>query len=123
MNLDAYVNAAVAGVPLTFVVFGLVWWYGATWPAVFKGRVQFISSMFTGLALGVLYFVSTTEPPIPGMVKGWEVYGYWFGASVYGLGLGVMASAGYEQGKDLVKSAVASQAEKLREVTRQRFAG
>jgi hypothetical protein len=112
MDLSAYLTAAVAGVPLSFVVFGLVWWYGQIAPAFFTGWRQFAASMATGAVLGVGYFVSATQPPASGVW--WEAYGYWFGAGMYGVGLGVLASAGYDQARDLVRSAIDRHASALR---------
>lgn len=117
MDVSVYFSAVVAGAPLAFVVFGLVWWYGQLAPGFFSGARQFASSMLTGLVLGVMYFVSTTRPPEG--ASAWQVYVYWFGAGIYGLGLGVLASAGYDQAKAIVRGAVDRYASGLRAGIRQ----
>lgn len=83
-------NAVVSGVPLVLVVIGLVEWskrIGAS------GRALQILSMLIGIVLGVLYQYS--QQPLEG-------FSAWFGAAVYGLGLGLVASGIY----DAVRSAV-----------------
>ena len=99
-DLSVYIQAAVSGVPLLFVVIGLVWWYGKAFDLA--GRWQFISSMLTGLVLGIPYMILQAQPPSVSVAGWWPSFGYWFGVIVYGLGLGVFASALYEVAKDLI---------------------
>lgn len=99
-DLSAYLNAAVQGVPLAFVVMGLVWAWGELGV---KGPWQMVSSLATGLVLGGGYMVAQTRPPVG---DAWQAFGYWFAVAVYGLGLGVMSSGLYEFGKDTILKAV-----------------
>jgi hypothetical protein len=99
-DLAIYIKAAVSGVPLLFVVIGLVWLWGEMG---LKGNAQFISSMLTGFALGLPYMITQTRPPVGDW---WLSFGYWFAAVVYGLGLGVLASVLYNINKDLIKKLI-----------------
>ncbi len=84
-------NALVAGIPLVFVVIGLVEWSKRLGVS---GKPLMVLSMLIGVVLGVLYQFSLQ--PLEG-------FSAWFGAVVYGLGLGLVASGIY----DAVKSATA----------------
>lgn len=101
-DLSVFVGAAVQGVPLVFVVIGLVWVYGKIWGLA--GAQQFASSMLTGLVLGLGYMVSQTAPPVGDWYPQFQ---YWFAAIFYGLGLGVLASGIYEVGKDTLEKVMA----------------
>jgi len=101
-DLSIYLEAAVNGVPITAVVVGLVWWYGKAFNL--QGRAQYISSMITGVLLGGAYMLFTTPLPAAG---GLATAGYIFSIIVYGLGLGVLASALYETGLDALSKVLA----------------
>lgn len=104
MQIDVFFSAAVSGVPLTFVVFGLVWWYSQAFKL--QGRTQTISSLLTGVVLGAGYMVMIAAPPTG--TGWWPVYAYWFSVVIYGLGLGVLASGVYEASKDLLLKVITS---------------
>lgn len=91
MEIEAYTSAMVAGVPLLFVILGLVAWaksFGLT------GNWLRVVSMAIGLILGSGYLLT----------KGFPVeYAGWFAVVVYGLGLGIVASGIYDAGKAIVK--------------------
>jgi len=81
----------VAGVPLLFVVLGLVQWVkgmGVT------GNAVKVVSLVIGLLLGVGYQLSVAMP---------VGFGGWFGVAVFGLALGLVASGIYDVAKDVVK--------------------
>ena len=99
-DLAIYVKAAVSGVPLLFVVIGLVWVWGELGA---KGKAQLVSSMITGLALGLPYMITQTRPPVGDW---WLSFGYWFAGIIYGLGLGVLSSVLYNINKDLIKKLI-----------------
>ena len=99
-DLSVYVKAAVTGVPLLFVTMGLV---GAWGKLGLEGKQQLVSSLLTGLALGLLYMIAQTRPPTG---DAWQVYVYWFANVIYGLGLGVFASLLYEINKDLIRKLI-----------------
>ena len=81
----------VAGVPLIFVVLGLVEWvksFGV------KGNAVKVVSMAIGLVLGIGYQISVAVP---------VGFAGWFGASVFGLALGLLASGIYDAVKNATK--------------------
>lgn len=80
MNFDQIVN----GVPLIFVVMGLV-----ELVKVFgvQGKALTASSFGIGLILGLLYQISLGMP---------ANYTGWFGAALFGLALGLVASKVYD---------------------------
>ncbi len=80
MEFDQIVN----GIPLIFVVMGLVELAKAFG---LSGKVLTAASFAIGLALGVLYQISV-EVPVG--------FGGWFGAAVFGLALGLVASKVYD---------------------------
>ena len=86
MNFDAI----VAGLPLVLVVLGLVEWVRRLGLA---GKAVVIVSMAIGLALGLAYQVSIAVP---------IDFAGWFGAAVYGIGLGLVASGIYDVGKSIL---------------------
>ena len=76
-------NEIVNGIPLIFVVMGLVELakvFGAS------GKLLTGISVGIGLALGVLYQISLGVP---------VDFAGWFGAAIYGLALGITASGVY----------------------------
>ena len=76
-------NEVVNGIPLIFVVMGLVELakvFGAS------GKLLTGISVGIGLVLGVLYQISLGAP---------VDFAGWFGAAVYGLALGITASGVY----------------------------
>jgi hypothetical protein len=92
MDIESYTKAAVQGVPLLFVVFGLVAWaksFGL------QGNGLRAVSMVIGLLLGVGYLFATLGFPVN--------FAGWFTVIVYGLGLGVVASGVYDGLKAVVK--------------------
>ena len=80
MNFDQVVN----GIPLILVVLGLVELSKAFGV---EGKVLTALSFVIGLALGVLYQISL------GMPVG---FAGWFGAAIFSLGLGLVASKVYD---------------------------
>jgi hypothetical protein len=97
MDLSAYTNAMVQGIPLIAPVMVLVFIWGNLG---LTGKAQLISSFLTGIVFGVGYIAAQTPPPP--LSEGYQVYVYWFGAIVYGVGLGGIASGSYNLGKDLL---------------------
>ena len=91
-DLQAYFSATVAGIPLLFVVLGLVQWC--------KGYIKNDMairgvSMAIGLLLGAGYMIADLGMP--------AAFAGWFAVVVFGLGLGVVASGIYDVGKDLLE--------------------
>ncbi len=82
-------NAIVAGIPLVLVVIGLVEWikrFGV------QGAALNVASLLIGLIAGIAYQISFA---MPGDFSGW------FGAAIYGLALGLVASGLYDAGKSI----------------------
>ena len=83
-------DAIVAGLPLVLVVLGLVEWVKRLG---LSGKPVVIVSMAIGLALGLAYQISIALP---------LDFAGWFGAAVYGIGLGLVASGIYDVGKSIL---------------------
>ncbi|KPL82656.1 hypothetical protein SE15_11195 [Thermanaerothrix daxensis] len=83
-------EAMINGIPLVLVVLGLVEWSKRLG---LSGKALQLLSMLVGIVLGVLYQYSVF--PL-------VTFAEWFGAVVYGLALGLIASGVY----DAVRSAV-----------------
>ena len=102
--MDAsFLDHAVAGVPLLFVVLGIVEWFksfkGKDGLPLIAGNGLLQLSLFWGLLLGMCFMLSQTRPPIGDW---WVVYVYWFAVVFYGLALGLVASGFYDVIKNLV---------------------
>lgn len=83
-------NAIVAGIPLVLVVIGLVEWikrFGV------QGAALNVASLLIGLIAGIAYQISIAMP---------VDFSGWFGAAIYGLALGLVASGLYDAGKSIV---------------------
>lgn len=78
-------EVSVLGIPLTFVVFGLVAFLGGMGV---KGKAQLASSLGLGSVIGFFYQFSMNGAPVDAS--------QWFGYLIYGLGLGVLATGLYE---------------------------
>jgi uncharacterized membrane protein len=108
MDFTSFLQAAVKGVPLLFVVFGLVEWAKRlTKPdgsQLITGNGLLVLSLFLGLFFGSGFMVMSERPPI---TNDWYVaFVYWFGVGVYGLAIGLVASGLYEFVKDLISKLV-----------------
>lgn len=79
-SFDVFIN----GVPLVAVVMALVQFYGVMGVS---GKAQFVSSLVTGILLGVGYMISVNGVPVD--------FAGWFGQGFYGLALGLMAAGVY----------------------------
>lgn len=83
-------DAIVAGLPLVLVVVGLVEWFKQLG---IQGNALRYISLTIGLVFGVGYQLSLAIP---------TDFAGWFGAVVYGLGLGLVASGIYDAAADIV---------------------
>ena len=88
MDFTSYL---VAGVPLVLVVLGLVEWVKSLG---LQGVAVKLVSMAIGLVLGIGYQLSLAVP---------IGFSGWFGASVFGLALGLVASGIYDVLKNATK--------------------
>lgn len=92
-DLQAYFSTTVAGIPLLFVVLGLVQW---TKGYIQDAKIIRAVSMLVGLLLGGGYMIASQGVP--------AAFAGWFAIAVFGLGLGLVASGIYDVGKDLLRS-------------------
>jgi hypothetical protein len=108
LDFTSFLQAAVKGVPLLFVVFGLVEWIKRFTkkdgtPAV-TGNGLLVLSLLLGLLFGSGYMIITERPP---QALDWYVlFVYWFGVGIYGIAIGLVASGFYEVIKDLISNLV-----------------
>jgi len=84
-------ESMINGIPLVLVVLGLVEWSKRLGVS---GQQLQILSMLVGVVLGVLYQFS--QQPLEG-------FSAWFGAVVYGLALGLVASGIYDAARSAVR--------------------
>lgn len=77
-------NAVVNGIPLLFVIFGFTAWIKSLGV---RGKALTAASFTIGILAGVLYQYSLM--PMVGFAA-------WFGAVIYGLALGIVASGVYK---------------------------
>jgi hypothetical protein len=82
--MEYFKDAVVNGVPLLFVVFGLVAWVKSMG---LGGKALTATSFVIGIVLGILYMYSLA--PL-------VTFSQWFGGGTFGLGLGIVASGVYK---------------------------
>ncbi len=84
-------ESMVNGIPLVLIVLGLVEWSKRLGV---KGKQLQILSMLVGITLGVLYQYSVL--PL-------ATFTDWFGAAIYGLALGLVASGIYDAARSVAR--------------------
>lgn len=102
--IQLVIGASVGGIPLIVVVLGLVEYIKRLG---IKGNRLLVASMVIGLVLGAAYqaYVLASAPgPGPATAAAWYVAV--FGAVVYGLVLGLVASGVYDVADGLITGAV-----------------
>lgn len=85
MDIPAFTDAVIAGVPLLFVVMGLTQWFKKLGV---QGNALLYVSMAVGLLCGAAYIVASSGVPV-------DAAG-WISMIVYGVGLGLLASGIYD---------------------------
>lgn len=107
MDISIYLQAAVNGVPILFVVFVLVQIFknlkSANGEPLLQHNAILIAALAVGLLFGSGYAIAATRPP---QGDWWTVYVYWFGVIVYGLGLGGAASVFWDALKAIIERAI-----------------
>jgi hypothetical protein len=108
LDFTSFLQAAVKGVPLLFVVFGLVEWAKRLTKKdgsqAIDGNGLLVLSLTLGLLFGSGFMVMTERPPL---ATDWYVlFVYWFGVGVYGLAIGLVASGLYDFVKGLITQLV-----------------
>lgn len=108
LDFTSFLQAAVKGVPLLFVVFGLVEWgkrlTKKDGSQLITGNGLLVLSLVLGLIFGSGFMIMTERPPLS---SDWYVqFVYWFGVCVYGLAIGLVASGLYDFVKGLITQLV-----------------
>jgi hypothetical protein len=108
LDFTSFLQAAVKGVPLLFVVFGLVEWAKRLTKKdgtqAVTGNGLLVLSLLLGLLFGSGFMIMTERPPES---MGWYVqFVYWFGVLVYGIAIGLVASGLYDFVKGLIEKLV-----------------
>lgn len=88
---DLFANITVAGMPLLFICLGLTQFVKSFG---LEGQIVRVVSLLVGFMLGLGYQFSTTPP---------TDFAGWFAATVFGLGLGIVASGSYDVAKNVVQ--------------------
>lgn len=96
IDLSQYMTAAVGGVPIMFIVMGLVYFSKSMG---LSGKGLQGAAMAIGLVLGSLYQISALG--VPG------TFADGFAIGLYGLGLGILSFMSYDMAGDLIAKAVA----------------
>lgn len=119
-DLTSFLKASVSGVPLIFIIIGMVYWFKQfktpSGERLFSGNVLLLVSMGWGLLLGGGYIVATTRPP---NTDAWLIYVYWFGCLAYALAMGIVASGLYNVVKDAIDKGFMELGKKLLSSTTQ----
>ncbi len=106
MDLKQFLEAASNGVPLLFVVFGVVqvlkMLKAKDGSQLVHGNTLLLLSLLIGLILGIGWIMLTKPPEGDWHTK----YVYWFGAVIYGLGLGILAAVFYDALKQIVEKSI-----------------
>lgn len=108
LDFTSFLQAAVKGVPLLFVVFGLVEWAKRLTKKdgsqLITGNGLLVLSLALGLLFGSGFMIMTERPPES---MDWYVqFVYWFGVLVYGIAIGLVASGLYDFVKGLIEKLV-----------------
>lgn len=91
-DFTAFFKASADNAPWVLaVVLGLVTFWGKLGV---KGVWQLVSSMLTGLLIGGMFDIAALGLPAD--------FAGWFSVSMYGIAMGLVASLGYETGKEVV---------------------
>lgn len=107
MDISPILTAAVNGIPIVIPIMVLVFVVrklGA------EGRELTLASFLIGAVIGAGYIVAMTRPPAGDW---WIIYVYAFGALLYGVTLGGLASLLYDQQKELLARLLAKLLEAL----------
>ena len=97
-----FITASVKGVPLLFVVIGIV---TVMRKAGLTGRALLFSSLGWGTAIGTMYQLATFGMP--------EDLGGWFAVLIYGLAIGILAALFYDTLKGLLDRSLNKLLEKI----------
>lgn len=99
--LPHFANASVQGIPLVGVVIAAVFWIKGLGV---RGNALRAASLGVGFVLGAGYQVAVLPGPLT--AEPVAVYAIVFGIVIYGLALGLAASALVDQGQELVLKAL-----------------
>jgi hypothetical protein len=103
MDFVQFTNVAVKGVPLLFVVLGMVEWFKSfkkkDGSQAISGNGLLLISLAWGLLVGGGYMLTLNPPPL----RGYDMFVYYFGVAFYGLAMGLIASGIYDVIKNLAQ--------------------
>ena len=106
MDFETFAKVSVLGIPLIFAVMGLVEWAKSfkkpDGTQVVTGNGLLCVSMGVGLVLGIGYQIITNRPPTG--PDWYPHFVYWFGVSIYGVSLGLVASGLYNSVKNIISA-------------------
>lgn len=109
MDFASFAKVAVQGVPLLFVVMGVVEYCkkfkNKDGTPKFNGNVILLISMGWGLLIGSGYMITQTRPPAEDW---WIIFIYWFGVAIYGIAMGLIASGLFDVIKNIVEKIFAA---------------
>jgi hypothetical protein len=94
MDWSSFASVAVAGVPLLFVVIGVVEWFKRLG---IKDNPLLLVSMAWGLVIGGGYMLTKGIP---------DAFAGWFAVVIYGLAMGLVASGLYDTVKTLAEKII-----------------
>lgn len=107
MDLKVFMEAAVNGIPIMFLVIGVVQLFKLfkrkDGEPTFSGNALLLISFAWGLILGCGYMIFTTRPVVGDW---WTLYGYWFGVFVYGMAIGLLASVFWDLFKGVIEKSI-----------------
>ena len=108
LDFRLFLQAAVKGVPLLFVVFGLVEWAKRLTKKdgtqAINGNGLLVLSLALGLFFGSGFMIMSERPPES--LDWYVLFVYWFGVGVYGIAIGLVASGLYDLIKGLISKLV-----------------
>ena len=108
LDFTSFLQAAVKGVPLLFVVFGLVEWAKRLTKKdgtqAINGNGLLVLSLALGLFFGSGFMIMSERPPES--LDWYVLFVYWFGVGVYGIAIGLVSSGLYDLIKGLISKLV-----------------
>ena len=108
LDFRLFLQAAVKGVPLLFVVFGLVEWAKRLTKKdgtqAINGNGLLVLSLAIGLFFGSGFMIMSERPPES--LDWYVLFVYWFGVGVYGIAIGLVSSGLYDLIKGLISKLV-----------------
>lgn len=106
------ITASVLGVPLLFVVIGIVTIFRK---AGLEGRALLFASLGWGILIGAGYQLAVNDIP--------ATFGGWFGVVIYGLAIGILAALFYDTLKGMLERSLSKLLETIEEIYLEKLGG